>query len=306
MRGRPFSEPRRGGFTLVEILIALAIFGVVIAQAFAVFGAQHATYTGTERAIEVQQGVRLVADAVISEVRMAGYMVPRQAGIASIDGGVNAADAICISDASRISDAQVAGAIARFDRAQVTANVGAGDDRVEVASLDVDGDADDDFVVGEGIILVDGTSSHCAVIGGLSGATGSTRRVDFAPVTPAGFSATTGSGRATPAVIYQLVGSDLFRNGLRLSSQVEDLQIEFGVDADSDGQLAAGEFVDGLNGSDPLDILAVRVSVITRADREDEDLQSSGRPAAANRNAGPADGFRRRRVTASIVPRNLL
>lgn len=294
------------GFTLIEILIALAIFAVVIAQAFAVFGAQHVTYTGTERAIEVQEDVRLVTEAVLSDVRMAGYMVPQVAGISSVDGGNASADMVCVSDPSKIADAQVDAATARFDKAQVQFSaIGAGDNSVQVDTVDVDGDGNPsglpDFRVGEGVILADGTSSHCGIISDVTGTT-----ITFAPPTPAGFSAGVGSGRAVPAIAYQVVGSDLMRNGLRLSTQVEDIQIEFGIDGDGDGQIAGGEFHDVLNGQDPLDLLAVRLSVIARADREDEELMTSGRPAAANRTAGAADGFRRRKVIARIVPRNLL
>jgi prepilin-type N-terminal cleavage/methylation domain-containing protein len=292
---------RRAGFTLVEVLIALAILGIVIAQAFAVFGAQHVTYTNTERSIEVQEDVRLIADAVIADVRMAGFMVPRIAGIASVDGGNAAADAVCASDPEKMADAQVAAASARFDRAVLAAAVGAGAGSATVASLDVDSDGNADFAVGEGIIVADGTSSHCATVTGVVG-----NAVSFTPVTPAGFAATTTSGRAVPAVVYRVAGTDLMRNALRLASDVEDLQIEFGVDADSDGQIAAGEYQHDLNGDDPLDILALRVSVISRADREDDELITGGRPAAANRAGGAADGFRRRRVTATVLPRNLL
>lgn len=295
------------GFTLVEVLIALAIFGVVIAQAFAVFSAQHLTYTNTERAIEVQQDVRLVADAVLSDVRMAGYMVPQQAGIASVDGGTSAPDMVCVSDPDRMDDTEVAKATARFDRSDidVSSPLGAGDASVTLAAPDIDGDGlNDDFAIGDGIIIVDGTSSHCGVIESIGGASNET--IGFRPNTPAGFSALAGTGRVVPAIVYEVNGTDLRRNGLRLATQVEDLQVEFGVDANSDGQIVEAEYVDDLNGSDPLDILAVRVSVIARADREDESIETSGRPAAANRTAGAADGFRRRRVTAIVLPRNLL
>ncbi len=300
------NERRDQGFTLVETLIALGIFGVVIAQAFAVFGAQHRTYTGTERAIEVQQDVRLIADAVLSDVRMAGYMVPRRAAIATADGGVNAADLLCASDPEKIADAEAEDATARFDRARHTNQINGNEDTANLvtADLDIDGDGDADFVIGEGVIVADGTSSHCAVITGITGVSNDV--VEFLPKTPAGFSSAAGSGRVTPAVVYQVSGTDLLRNGLRLSNQVEDLQVEFGIDGDGDGQIAAGEFVDDLNGSDPLDILAVRLSVITRADQQDESIESSGRPAAANRSGGGPDAFRRRRVTATVIPRNLL
>ena len=147
-------------------------------------------------------------------------------------------------------------------------------------------------------------SSHCAEITAINPATSV---ITFTPDTPTGFSATAGGGRVAPAVIYEVDGNGLTRNGLRLATQVEDLQAEFGVDADGDGQLGAGEFpIHDLNGSDPSAILQVRLSVITWADSESDNLQTSGRPAAANRTGGAADGFHRRRVTASVMPRNLL
>ena len=292
------------GFTLLEALIALAIFGVVIAQAFAVFVSQHAVYMGTERSIEVQEDGRLVADAVLSEIRMAGYMVPRVAGIASIDGGNSASDLLCTSDWNVIADSAVATAVVRFDRAAVASPIsnGATSAQVSAGQLDVDDDGMNDFAVGQGIILADGTSSHCAEIQTIGGTT-----IGFLPQTPAGFSLTTATGRVTPAVIWRVTGTDLLRNGIRLSNQVEDLQVEFGVDGDGDGQLGVGEFpIHDLNGNDAGAIRRVRLSVITRADREDDDVQNSGRPAAANRDAGTPDGFRRRGSITSVVPRNLM
>jgi len=292
------------GFTLIEILIALAIFGVVIAQAFAVFMSQHAIYMGTERSIETQEDGRLVSDAVLSEVRMAGYMVPRAAGIASVDGGNSASDLLCTSDWNVIADSAVATAVIRFDRAEIAAPVsnGATSAQVSAGQLDIDGDGTNDFAVGQGIILADGTSSHCAEIQTIGGTT-----IGFLPATPAGFSLTTATGRVTPAVIWRVSGSDLLRNGIRLSNQVEDLQVEFGVDGDGDGQLGVGEFpIHDLNGNDASAIRRVRLSVITRADREDVNQLNSGRPATANRDAGTPDGFRRRSSITSVIPRNLM
>jgi prepilin-type N-terminal cleavage/methylation domain-containing protein len=297
-------RPTDTGFTLIEILIAMAILSIVVAQAFAIFTVQHKTYSGTERSIEVQEDVRLVADAVVSDIRMAGYMVPRVAGIASVDGGTSAADQLCTSDPSAIADSAVATALERFDRAHVAAAVSNGATSVQLAAghLDVDGDGTDDFVVGQGIILAGGTSSHCARIQSIGGTT-----IGFLPATPSGFSLTTSSGRVTPATFWEVSGTDLLRNGVRLSTQVEDLQVEFGVDANGDGQLAGSEFpIHDLNGSDAAEIRRVRLSVVARADREDDDLQNPGRPAAANRSAGAADGFRRRSTINSVVPRNLL
>jgi prepilin-type N-terminal cleavage/methylation domain-containing protein len=301
------STSRTRGFTLVELMIAVAIFGIVIAQAFAVFGAQHVTYSATERTIEVQQDSRLLADAILGDIRMAGYMVPRAAGIGSIDGGTSGPDAICISDPSVIQDSEVASALQRFAGASVSATLLTGSSAtLSNSSLDIDGDGTADFAPGRGIIFADSNNSHCAVIDTIS-PSGATSVFSFTPPTAAGFSVSTTSGSVAPAIYYELNGTDLTRNGLRLANGIEDLQIEFGVDGNGDGQLTGAEFpVHDLDGLDPNDIISVQLSVITRGDREEDNLQTPGRPAAANRAAGTADGFRRRRITATVVPRNLL
>jgi prepilin-type N-terminal cleavage/methylation domain-containing protein len=305
MTPRTRDSSRSRGFTLVELLIALTIFGIVIAQAFAVFGAQHITYSATERSIEVQEDSRLLADAILGDIRMAGYMVPRAAGIGSIDGGATGPDAICISDPAAIQDSQVASAQQRFAGAALATALGSADGvaNMDTATLDIDGNGTNDFGVGSGIIFADGDNSHCAVIDDIAGST-----IQFTPDTPAGFSITSSSGIVTPAIYYELDGTDLLRNGRRLANGIEDLQVEFGVDTDGDGQLTGAEIdVDDLDGLDPTDVISVTLSVITRGDVEEENLQTPGRPAAANRAAsGAADGFRRRRITATAVPRNLL
>ena len=142
--------------------------------------------------------------------------------------------------------------------------------------------------MGGGIILAGGTASHCARITAVS--TGS---ISFTPATPAGFNLV--NGRATPAVIYQLVGTDLKRNGLLLATGVEDVQVEFGVDTNGDGLLGGGEFpLNSLAGADLTRIRRVRLSVLTKTLRADEALAGPGRQALANRTAGTADKFRRR------------
>jgi len=296
---------KQSGFTLVEVIVALTILGIVVGQAFAVFGAQKRTYAQTERAIEVQQDVRLVADAILADMRMAGYLVPKQAGIASVDGGVAGPDMLCFSDPEKIADSEAAKAVARFERAELTVAIAgvAGSATLDPNDLDIDGDMDDDFVDEEGVIIVDDDSSHCAQITGITG--GSDNVLAFTPDTPGGFDASTSATRVVPAVVYWLNGTDLMRNGLRVATDIEDLQIEFALDDDADGLIVEAEYEDDLNGEDPLDLLGVLLSVVARADAQEDNLTSAGRPPAANRLGGANDGFRRRGVTTVILPRNL-
>jgi hypothetical protein len=112
---------------------------------------------------------------------------------------------------------------------------------------------------------------------------------------------------AVPAVVYELTNSELRRNNVALSSQVEDIQVEFGVDANGDGQIGTGEFpLHSLAGNDPALVRTVRLSILTRTAREDAQFSGSGRGAVANRDAaGTDDAFQRRLVTVTAAPRNL-
>jgi hypothetical protein len=262
------------------------------------------TYHSQKRVLDVQEDSRMVADMILLDVRMAGFMVPDIAGVASRDGGNAASDALCVSEWSLMDQDALDDANARFDRAGLVADLGGGAISVDLtaAEMDIDDDGDDDFLVGSGIIVSDGTESHCARITAVGGSV-----VSFTPRTPAGFLAPAASSRAVPAIVYELNGTSLTRNGLLLSTQVEDLQVEFGVDNDGDDLLGVGEFpLDTLTGSDHAAIMQVRLSVLTRTSSEDQQLTGAGRQAVANRAAGAADDFRRRLVTTTAAPRNLL
>lgn len=298
---------RREGFSLIELMIAVTVLAVVTSSVLAVFTDQQQAYIGEKRMIDAQGDARLVGDMIFADLRMAGFMIPEIAGVTTGDGGSSAADRLCTSDPGAISDASLDAATGSFDGSSFTVALGAAEDeiRISVAQRDIDGDGAVDFSVGSGIIIADGTKSHCARITSMN-----STRIEFTPDTPTGFVAAVATGVAVPAIIYEISGTVLTRNSLQISPQVEDLQIEFGVDADDDGALGVGEFpIHDLDGFDPAQIRTVRLSVLTRTSLEDEDLAASGpgRQAVANRAAAvSSDAFRRRLVTVTAAPRNML
>lgn len=301
------SENRRHGFTLVELVIAMFVMAVVMVQMLALFSSQQKTFVNHEDTVEAQEDSRLATAFMLSDLRMAGYMVPKFVGIASRDGNTTGSDVVCISDNTIINDAMLPTATGHFDRASVTASVSAEVTKVTVVTgeLDIDEDGDGDFNVDRGIIIGDGASSHCARITAIDTGTG---EITFVPKTPVGFSALLPDVRVVPARIYWMNGGTLQRDNLILSTLVEDIQIEFGVDSNNNGliEAGAGEFpVHDLDGLDPSLVRSVRLTLITRTPLEDEDFAGVGRPAAANRTAGAADGFRRRSFVATAFPKNL-
>jgi type II secretory pathway pseudopilin PulG len=71
--GRP---PGEGGFTLVELLIAMALSMVVLGAAFSAFTYQDKSYRGQAQVTEMQQNLRAAADLIAQDLQMAGYGLP--------------------------------------------------------------------------------------------------------------------------------------------------------------------------------------------------------------------------------------
>ncbi len=65
-------NPTRG-FTLVELMIAIAIFGIVSAAIYAMYQYQQAVYLAQEQVAEMQQNARAGLFVLTREIRMAGY-----------------------------------------------------------------------------------------------------------------------------------------------------------------------------------------------------------------------------------------
>ncbi len=284
------------GFSTLELLVATAILGIVTVQILGVVGTQQRNFALQQDLLETQEDARLVADLMITDLRMAGFMVPNIVGVSSVDGGSSAADRVCVSDAEGINAGTLDDMTWRFDGAQISADINGsvGGVALAPATMDIDGDSTVDFAVGRGIIIANQTRSHCARITSLDTGSGA---VQFTPNAPSGFTAGTSDTRVAPAIVYEVTGNGLERNGQVFSRQVEDLQIEFNP---------SGAWIDSLDGSLPGGVDLVRLSVVTRTDRDDIDAVSGQRPAVANRDAGSADNFRRRIIAHIVAPRNFM
>ncbi len=310
----------RAGFSLIEVMIVLVILGVVTAQMFLVFSSQRRVYLTTDRALEVQESARLISDLIAQDTRMAAFMVPRYAGVASFDGGNGDSDRLCVSESGYFLtplDGTPSGLDNRADRfkgASVTGLAG-NDVSVPFTELDVDGEGGDDFFAGEGVIISDGTRTWCSRIDSITaGVPTALKLVDALPFFVPGGTV------AVPAIVYEndSANTTLTRNGMVLSTTVEDLQVEYWVDNQvPDDAMGGTEFpINNLNDTtlgwtiDPERIRRVQVSIVTRSTQGDrlegKMLNRYRRPAVANRLASARDDLPRRRFTVNIVPRNLL
>jgi prepilin-type N-terminal cleavage/methylation domain-containing protein len=60
------------GFTLVELLIAMAITAIALGAIYGVYISSNRSYKTQDRVVTVQQNVRASADFMIRAIRMAG------------------------------------------------------------------------------------------------------------------------------------------------------------------------------------------------------------------------------------------
>jgi type IV pilus assembly protein PilW len=61
------------GFTLVELMVTLAMAGIIIAAVYTTYTIQQKTYTAQDQVIEMQQNIRAAITTMVQELRMAGY-----------------------------------------------------------------------------------------------------------------------------------------------------------------------------------------------------------------------------------------
>jgi len=66
------------GFSLIEVMIALAITGVITAAVFETFRTQHEHYMAQDDVTTIQQNARASIDELTRQIRQAGYGVPSQ------------------------------------------------------------------------------------------------------------------------------------------------------------------------------------------------------------------------------------
>lgn len=78
---RPGAQgPGRGGFTLVELMIALALGLVVLGAMYGVFTLQNRELGNQEQVVDIQQNARAAIDVIGRDIRMAGFNPQRTTG----------------------------------------------------------------------------------------------------------------------------------------------------------------------------------------------------------------------------------
>jgi type II secretory pathway pseudopilin PulG len=323
----PISTRRRGGFTLVELLVSAAVVVIVGAFLMRTFTANHRAYVVVDQVAETQQSMRAIAELLERDVRHAGFMIPEAAAVCGVD-STTGPDFFYVSDSDAI-DPQTDKST--YSGAKITGqdNVGPGTDLLQLDSLIIepspparaaydtngDGTNDSDFRVDGGVIVVDTSDSDRGAACG---------RVDSIDLVNDRITVvilsddldTEGTAvdlRAVPAHEYRIDGTNLERDGMLLSGGLEDLQVAYFFD-DGDLIVQAGEYrgISGANydaqDQNAEELREVRLNLVVRTRTEDARFPNGLPEELENRAFGggpPNDGFRRRVHTSRLMLRNL-
>lgn len=109
------SARRTSGFTLVEILVVMTIFGVVIGAVYSLYLTHQKTAYVQEDVVDLQQNLRIAMDSITRDMRMAGMLVPLGTNPLA-NGSLNN-----YSTSVQINTASAAGQFARVARSKTTA-----------------------------------------------------------------------------------------------------------------------------------------------------------------------------------------
>jgi prepilin-type N-terminal cleavage/methylation domain-containing protein len=267
---RPASKrttPKRSAaFTLTEVMVSLAILGIVSAFLMEMLARQTTTYQVVDQVAEAQTNLRVITDLVERELRVTGFMVPESGAVCAVD-NTNAPDIVVVTDAAAINpNAQTQNQLGAditggYTGTNIDSLTFAGNGTVDANPFyDTDGNGvqDSDFVdvpgLGQtgGIIIADlnnpGRGNSCGMILANSlnlGATSSQVRIDYDFGLPGTGStplrALAGGDNppqlvAIPATVYMInAANQLTRNGVILAEDVEDMQVAMFFDLDDDG-----------------------------------------------------------------------
>jgi prepilin-type N-terminal cleavage/methylation domain-containing protein len=317
----------RNGFTLIELMVSVALLGIVAMYLMQTFTTQHKAYTIVDQVTEIQQNARAVAALLERDLRHAGIMVPEAAAVCGID-QTNGPDTLFVTDADAIDPG---GDITPDFGARLPitdTNVVSGPQTINVNSFvvepaplraaydtDANGVNDSDFQMNAGVIVVDSNNADrgaaCGVL--TANPTGGDLDVNILSNPLAGGGAAPRLV-AVPAHVYTVNNQlQLLRDGMVLAEGVEDLQVAYFFDANGNRQVDPNEYRgDGTapnyvaNAVDGSDVREVRANLVFRTRLPDPE-NTQGQFQVTENRVGPAgnDGFRRRVHTATVWLRNV-
>ena len=318
---------RTQGLTLIELLVAVGLLGVITTYLLDTFTVNQQAYSVVEQVSEVQQNLRAAADLLERDIRHTGFMVPGAAAFCAVD-DTNGPDLLYLTDPDAVDPAQLStvdngSAIGASTVASGTITLalvlepGAGSPAYD---MDGDGTPDSDFLEDGGVIFADpddpGRGTACGTVTAVDVGAGEITVV----LESGGVGAGTGELVAIPAIEYRLgsaggpVDEVLLRNNVPLVRGVDDFQVAFQIDLNDDYVDDPNEMRGDGSGPDYVSSAVdasrareIRANLVLRTRGQDPGFVEGQFQALENRTAITGnDGFRRRVYTAREVLRNVV
>jgi len=320
---------RSSAFTLVELMVATTILGVILIFVFGTMLTTQQKAAAVDETVDVQQAARQIADLIERDLRHTGMMVADAAAMCAVD-NTNAPDKFYVTNWEVIAPgddlrpslgALVLGATdpppsgSLFTVDDLVLEEG---DPDPVYDTDADGTLDSDFATTGYVIIADaanpGRGVACGAITDVRLPNQIEWSLDLGGLDPAPVGGEPPQIVAVPAIRYSIDGNGrLFRNAYPLASNVEDMQLAFFIDENEDNTVDLGEYKgDGVSadylpqGTDASLLREVRLNIVLRTESDDPEIDSGNPIATENRTvASTNDGFRRRVYTSIVRLRNL-
>ena len=326
---------RRDGFTLTELLISIAVLGIVSVYLTNMLTQQNRAYAVVDQVTEAQSSGRAILDLLERELRGTAGLTPEAAAVCGVDNTIRP-DLLFVTDGDAYAFDEDDPATKSYDAAAKISSgftgTGTADvlrlssmapDGVAFYDLDADGTPDSDFRPGGAVIVMDqnnpsrGTACGVIAAGGVDVA-GKQITVDFtAGGENAGLASLPLTAWVVPAHRYSVnLQNQLMRDDLVLADDVEDLQLAYffdSVTADNEVDSDALEYPGTVDGNvyastdwDNSELREIRFSFVVRTRLADPNLPGAvPQPLENHVPAAVADGFRRRVLTATVRPRNV-
>lgn len=326
------------GFTLVEVLIAMALATLVGLAGYVVFSSTNFSYKVEQDVVEAQQNLRVAMDRLARDLRHAGFGLPTPPEVLPTltFGSYSFSSPITYTNSSTAPDSITILGIG-YEAATLVGSASgqnAGGSTTLCVSSDSafapNGSLDSrrKYINIGGSVYRELTSASGASCGGSGKSLGLALALDRAypdttpvyiiyAVTYSISTTVTGCSTSNPCLVMKdhsgLLGST---DEQIVAENIEDMQFAYGVDVspydgiiDSGGSYGSDDFVD--TPSDSTSIIAVRASIVARTRNEDPRGKKEFHPFCLEDRAGDssctgasADGYRRRRLTRIVKLRN--
>ena len=319
----------RSGFTLVELMIATVILGLILVYVFGTMVTTQKKAVAVDDTVDLQQAARTIADVLERDLRHTGMMVADAAAICGVDNRLSpdwffvtnweviapGDDLVPNLGATLVGATTLPSSGTYFNVDSLVMEDGTPEPAFDT---DLDGTPDSDFDPTGSVILADlNNPERGAACGAVTGIQ-PPNQLRIA-VAAGGLGAVPVGGEppiivAVPAIRYWVDGSGrMFRGPYLLANDVEDMQLAYFNDADQDNVVDPNEYLGDGGGPDysansvsAADMREVRINLVLRTPLPDPE-HSTGNPIATE-NRGPEvtnDGFRRRVYTSVVRLRNL-